>query len=66
MCASWLRNVGAGRFNATCAQVDVVQAMEPFVQLQIDKLILTPETSWQPSDFLPDLTQDDWVDQVRR
>ncbi len=42
---------------------DVIQDLEGFVEQNLG--LLTPvEQAWQPSDFLPDLTGDDWSEQL--
>lgn len=40
--------------------------MESFVQENIGKLLVPVEESWQPNDFLPDLTKETWNEQVEQ
>ena len=39
--------------------------LRPFPSLSILQLLETGEHSWQPQDYLPDLTQDGWEEQVK-
>ena len=44
-------------------QIDVLESLQGFVG---ENMLLHPiEESWQPSDYLPKLEAEDWVDQVR-
>src|SRR2546423_7064251 len=48
-------------------KAEIVESLDPFVEENLD-LLKTVESSWQPTDFLPDLTQPDWkakVDDLR-
>jgi acyl-[acyl-carrier-protein] desaturase len=47
------------------AQQEVLRGMEAFVASNLS-LLLPVEKAWQPSDYLPDLTADDWREQVQR
>ncbi len=42
---------------------DIVAGLERYVREQLG-LLLAPETNWQPSALLPDMTAPDWHDQV--
>lgn len=44
-------------------KVEVLTHLEPFVESKLD-ILKTVEESWQPQDFLPDMTQPDWVERV--
>jgi len=44
---------------------DVIKSMEGFVEEQLVWLT-PPEAGWQPSDFLPDLTAENWREPVER
>jgi acyl-[acyl-carrier-protein] desaturase len=44
---------------------EVVQHMESFVGTQLGSLLKPVEQSWQPSDFLPDASSEDFYDQLR-
>jgi acyl-[acyl-carrier-protein] desaturase len=46
-------------------QREVLRGLEGFVGEKLD-LLLPVENAWQPTDFLPDLTREDWREQVRR
>ena len=43
---------------------EVISGMENFVSTQL-KYLKSVEESWQPQDWLPDLTNEDWIDSVR-
>jgi acyl-[acyl-carrier-protein] desaturase len=46
--------------------VEVLEDFEPMVNKMVDDILLeTGEKAWQPQDFLPDLTKEDWYDQVK-
>ena len=50
--------------HVTSHQLEVIQSIEGFVGGHLDSLLIKVEESWQPSDFLPDLNAENWVDQV--
>ena len=43
---------------------EVISGMEDFVSTQLQYL-KSVEESWQPQDWLPDLTSDDWIESVQ-
>lgn len=45
--------------------VEVVESMRGFVREHIGSLLKPVEESWQPSDYLPDLNAEDWVERLR-
>jgi acyl-[acyl-carrier-protein] desaturase len=46
--------------------VEVIEDFAPMVDKMVDEILLeTGENAWQPQDYLPDLTKDDWYDQVK-
>jgi acyl-[acyl-carrier-protein] desaturase len=45
-------------------RLDVIRHLEGYVQEVIDQFLLQPDKAWQPTDFLPDLTQADYADQI--
>ena len=47
------------------SQKEVLRGMEAFVGDNLSFLVPV-EKAWQPSDYLPDLTADDWREQVQR
>jgi acyl-[acyl-carrier-protein] desaturase len=49
----------------TSSKFEVIKSMEGFVAENLPALLKPVEESWQPTDFLPDLTRDDWSEQVR-
>jgi acyl-[acyl-carrier-protein] desaturase len=44
---------------------EVLRGLEEFVQPRLS-LLLPVDQAWQPTDYLPDLTAEDWPDQVKR
>ena len=45
--------------------MDLIEGLQGFVEENL--ALLTPvDQAWQPTDFLPDLTAEDWVDRVTR
>ena len=55
----------AGEVEAMSSRFEVIKSMEPFVRDHLDDLLKPVAESWQPSDFLPDMSRPDWSDQVR-
>ena len=51
--------------SARLVQAQVIQSMEPFVAEQLGALLKPVEESWQPTDWLPDLGEMDWQEQLR-
>jgi len=46
--------------------VEVIDDFAPMVEKMVDEILLeTGEKAWQPQDYLPDLAQDDWLEQTR-
>lgn len=46
--------------------VEVIEDIAPIAGQMVDKVLLeTGDKSWQPQDFLPDLSKDGWEDDVR-
>jgi acyl-[acyl-carrier-protein] desaturase len=46
--------------------VEVIEDIAPIAGEMVDEILLeTGEKAWQPQDFLPDLAQDGWEDQVK-
>jgi len=46
--------------------VEVIDDFAPLVDKMVDEILLeTGEKSWQPQDFLSDLSRDDWVEQTK-
>lgn len=46
--------------------VEVIEDLAPIAAEMTDKILLeTGDKAWQPQDYLPDLTQDGWEDEVK-
>jgi acyl-[acyl-carrier-protein] desaturase len=46
--------------------VEVIDDFTPLVDKMVDEILLeTGEKAWQPQDYLPDLSQDDWLEQTK-
>ncbi len=45
--------------------MEVISELEGMVSEAVTTLLVDPEKCWQPSDFLPDMQQEDALDQVR-
>ena len=46
-------------------KIEVIKSIEQHVGQFIDEKMKTPETSWQPTDFIPNAADDDFADQLR-
>jgi acyl-[acyl-carrier-protein] desaturase len=46
-------------------QIELLRSLEPVVAENLS-LLLPVEQAWQPTDFLPDLTGDDWPEQMSK
>lgn len=45
--------------------VEVIEDFTPVVDEMVDKILLEcGDKAWQPQDYLPDLTKDDWIEQL--
>jgi len=51
--------------NELAKNMEVIGMLEGFVATTVDTSLLDPDDCWQPNDFLPDLSQDDAIEQVR-
>lgn len=54
----------SGQINVTSSQFEVVKSMEGFVAENLGQLLKPVDQSWQPTDFLPDMTAENWKEQV--
>jgi len=46
--------------------VEVVEDIAPIADKMVDEILLeTGENSWQPQDYLPDMSRDDWIEQLK-
>jgi acyl-[acyl-carrier-protein] desaturase len=50
--------------HVTSHQLEVVKSIEGFVGEHLDSLLTKIEDSWQPSDFLPNMNADNWIEQL--
>ncbi len=50
--------------HVTSSKLEVIKSMEGFVGENLGALLKPVDESWQPSDFLPDLTKGDWKEQI--
>jgi acyl-[acyl-carrier-protein] desaturase len=48
----------------TSPQFEVVKSMEPFVAQNLSSLLKSVDENWQPTDLLPDMTAEDWREQI--
>ncbi len=48
----------------TSPQFEVVKSLEKFVDDNIPSLLKPIEESWQPSDFFPDMTKENWAEEL--
>jgi len=46
------------------SRLEVIKEMEDFVEENIDNLLKPVNESWQPADFLPDMTAENWREQI--
>ena len=44
---------------------EVISGMEQIAHEAIDKYLVEAETAWQPSDFLPNMSEPDALEQIR-
>jgi acyl-[acyl-carrier-protein] desaturase len=49
----------------TSTYFEVLDSIEGFVREHIYDLLKPVEESWQPSDFLPDMTSEGWSESIR-
>lgn len=50
--------------NETAKNMEVIGMLEGFVAQTVETTLLDPDDCWQPTDFLPDLTQPDAMDEI--
>ncbi len=46
------------------SRLEVIKSLEGFVSENIGSLLVPVEESWQPSDFLPDMTKKTWMEEI--
>lgn len=47
------------------SRLEVIKSLEGFVSEHIGSLLVPVEQSWQPSDFMPDMTKDAWPEEIK-
>ena len=47
-------------------QLDLIHSMDSYVDKTVMPILKDVKTMWQPSDFLPDSSSPDFLDQVRQ
>ena len=47
------------------SRFEVIKSIEAFVEENLSSLLKAVDESWQPSDFLPDMTKDNWQDDLK-
>jgi len=52
------------QIDVTTPQFEVIKSMEGFVAENLSSLLKPIDESWQPSDFLPDMSAENWKDQL--
>lgn len=52
--------------NEVSKNLEVISQIEPFVSSAIETLLVDSKTCWQPTDFLPDMSKEDALEQVRQ
>lgn len=45
--------------------IEVISGMQDFVHKAVDEFLLQPETAWQPTDFLPDMSKPHALEEVK-
>jgi acyl-[acyl-carrier-protein] desaturase len=51
-------------YRATRAQIELIESMDAWAEQEMLPILKPVEDCWQPQDFLPDPSTDDWLDQV--
>jgi acyl-[acyl-carrier-protein] desaturase len=47
------------------SRFEVIKSIEGFVEENLSSLLKPIDESWQPNDFLPEMTKDDWQDELK-
>jgi acyl-[acyl-carrier-protein] desaturase len=58
-------NLKRDKHHEMAAKIEVISELEPLVADAAKNILVSPDKCWQPTDFLPDMTQEDALDQVR-
>ena len=56
--------IDSNELTVTSPRFEVIKSMEGFVEEHLGSLLKPVNESWQPTDFLPDLTADNWREQL--
>jgi acyl-[acyl-carrier-protein] desaturase len=51
-------------YRATQAQIELIESLDGWAEEEMIPILKGVENSWQPQDFLPDPSQEDWLDKV--
>ena len=46
--------------------MEVVNTLQQFVGTTVNESLLNPDDCWQPTDFLPDLSQENAIDDIKQ
>ena len=52
--------------NEVAKNMEVIGMIKDFVAEAVDSTLLDPDDCWQPTDFLPDLTKEDALDEIKK
>jgi acyl-[acyl-carrier-protein] desaturase len=52
--------------NEVAKNMEVIGMLEKFVGETVDSSLLDPDDCWQPTDFLPDLTKEDALEEIKK
>ncbi len=56
----------SAEYNEVAKNMEVTGMLHNFVGEKVDSSLLDPDDCWQPTDFLPDLSQEDAIDEIRK
>lgn len=62
--SSLMNAIGDEGSASVSSQFETIKAMEPFVAEHLRTLLRPIDESWQPVDFLPDFSKEDWQTQI--
>ena len=52
--------------NEVAKNMEVIQTLQSFVADTVENSLLDPDDCWQPTDFLPDMTKEDALEEVKK
>lgn len=58
--------MNTAEFNEVAKNMEVIGMLENFVGKTVEGSLLDPDDCWQPTDFLPDLTQEDALEEIKK